>query len=112
MNEHQPQVDFFVPNTAEREIERIQKATAATEKLIETESARPRVVLPEVDDPEAMLDAFVKTQSVIAGSKIDLDVAAEMKQARHNAHITQLRLIEMEKRRLRREKQTGKREKT
>jgi hypothetical protein len=58
-----------------------------------------------------MLDAFVKSQSVLAGSKIDVDVANEMKQARHNAHITQLRMIEMEKRRQRRDKATGKRDK-
>ena len=111
MTDHQPQADFFLPGTAEKEMERIQKVTDATERQV-IEAAGTKIVLPgPEDDPEAMLDAFVKSQSVLAGSKIDVDVANEMKQARHNAHITQLRMIEMEKRRQRRDKATGKRDK-
>jgi hypothetical protein len=111
MTDPQPQAQFFLPNTAEKEIERIQKITEANEKQV-IEAAGTKILLPEPeDDPEAMLDSFVQSQAALAGSKVDVDVANEMKQARHNAHVTQLRMIEMEKRRQRRDKQTGKREK-
>jgi hypothetical protein len=97
-----PQVEFFLPGTSEKEVERLQTLADATQKEVVAETANQAPV--EQDDPDALLDAFVRQQAPLIDGKVDVDVAHEAKQARHNTHLTQLRMIELEKRRQRRAK--------
>lgn len=94
-----PRVEFFIPGTSEKEVERLQKLAEAAERTVSSETARSVPPDRVEDDPDALLDSFVKEQAPLVDGKVDVDVAGEAKRTRHNTHRTQLRMIELEKRR-------------
>jgi hypothetical protein len=102
-----PQPQFFIPGTSDKEIERLQKQAEQTEAQVSAEAARSVPPAAAEDDPDALLKSFVESQKPLIDSKVDVDVAGEALRTRHNTHLTQLRIIEMEKRRQRRAKKEG-----
>jgi len=133
MSERKPiSIDFLIPGTpdaAKDEIDRKledlerQMEAAAQERLKAQEQAEGAVLQAvgqvDEDDPDRLLEALVqnmKETGELPASADDKkspddvvkDIANRAKTARHNAHLTQLRMIEMERRRQRRAAREGK----
>lgn len=105
------QVDFFTQGAAPEP--KSEPPAPEPQPAPRSEPQPEDVLLADDGDEEdlgAVLSDFVKTIPKEDGAK-DVDLAKEAELARHNTHVTQLRLIDMEKRRQRREKRTGRRDK-
>lgn len=131
MNERKPiSIDFFVPGTSPDVKDSIDRKLSDLEAQAEAEAkeraqARSRAEAeishladqPDEDDPDQLLEALVQNMkntgelppSTEKGpDEVAKDIAHRARTARHNAHITQLRMIEMEQRRQRRAAREGK----
>jgi len=90
-------VDFFLPNTPEKEIKEIQ--SKAVSEAVSPVVAASQAPADDLHEPERILERLIR-RSAPPGMADQL--VNEALRERNNAHVKQCRMIEMEQRRARR----------